>query len=284
MSYSDGAEVQHGRPVVARDHYCIPPLERLNLQLLLELIEDKRYFVLHAPRQTGKTSTLLALRDLLDSGAEGNFRCVYVNVEAAQALREDVRRAIRVILGELASRARSAGDEFLYGAWPDIAATFGEGALAEALTRWCENNAAPVVLLIDEIDTLIGDTLIAVLRQLRARYDRRPEGFPQSVVLCGVRDVRDYRIQSSAENTAIAGGSAFNVRAESLRLGDFTEAGGARAAGPAHPGDGPIVHPGGPGDGLAADPWAAVAGERSLPPRLLRRRAGPRPIQSHCRR
>ena len=211
-------------PVVARDHYCIPPLERLNLPSILELIGDKRYFVLHAPRQTGKTSVLLALRDLLNSGGAGDFRCVYVNVEAAQAVREDVRRAMEVILGELASRARSAGDEFLYDAWPDILAIFGDGALAEALTRWCENTAAPVVLLIDEIDTLIGDTLIAVLRQLRARYDRRPESFPQSVVLCGVRDVRDYRIQSRAENAAVAGGSAFNVRAESLRLGDFTEA------------------------------------------------------------
>ena len=186
-------------PVVAQDHYCIPPLERLNLPSILELIGDKRYLVLHAPRQTGKTSALLALRDLLNSGGAGDFRCVYVNVEAAQAVREDVRRAMQVILGELASRARSAGDEFLYDAWPDILATFGDGALAEALTRWCENTAAPVVLLIDEIDTLIGDTLIAVLRQLRARYDRRPESFPQSVVLCGVRDVRDYRIQSTAE-------------------------------------------------------------------------------------
>ena len=210
-------------PVVPQRHYCIPPLERVDLAAVLELIADRRYFVLHAPRQTGKTSTLLALRDLLHSGAEGDFRCVYVNVEAAQAMREDVGRAMRVILGELASRARSGGDEFLYAEWPDILATFGEGALAEALTRWCEAAAAPVVLLIDEIDSLIGDTLIAVLRQLRGRYDRRPASFPQSVVLCGVRDVRDYRIRSSAENTAIAGGSAFNVRAESLRLGDFTE-------------------------------------------------------------
>ena len=44
------------------------------------------------------------------------------------------------------------------------------------------------------------------------------------MALCGVRDVRDYRIRSSAENAVIAGGSAFNIRAESLRLGDFTEA------------------------------------------------------------
>ena len=36
--------------------------------------------------------------------------------------------------------------------------------------------------------------------------------------------MRDYRIRSSAENAVIAGGSAFDVRAESLRLGDFSEA------------------------------------------------------------
>ena len=45
--------------VVRQDHYCIPPLERVDLGEILELIRDKRYVVLHAPRQTGKTSTLL---------------------------------------------------------------------------------------------------------------------------------------------------------------------------------------------------------------------------------
>ena len=80
------------------------------------------------------------------------------------------------------------------------------------------------MLLIDEIDSLVGDTLISVLRQLRAGYDQRPEGFPQSVALCGVRDVRDYRIRSGSENAAVAGGSVFNIRAGSLRLEGFTEA------------------------------------------------------------
>ena len=212
-------------PVVAEDHYCVPPLERVDLDEVLELVRDKRYFVLHAPRQTGKTSVLLALRDLLNSGAAGGFRCVYVNVEAAQAAREHVEHAMRAILSALASRARSLGDGFLYGTWPGILATSGpHDALGEALTRWCEADPKPLVLLIDEIDALIGDTLIAVLRQLRAGYDRRPGGFPQSVALCGVHDVRDYRIRSRAENAAVAGGSAFNVRAGSLRLGDFTQA------------------------------------------------------------
>ena len=142
---------------------------------------------------------------------------------------------MRIILGELASRAYSLGDEFLYAAWPDILATFGDGAFGEALTRWCEADPRPLVLLVDEIDTLIGDTLISVLRQLRARHDRRPRSFPQSVVLCGVRDVRDYRIHSRSENAAITGGSAFNIKAESLRLGDFTLSRGGTRCSPSTP-------------------------------------------------
>ena len=78
-------------PVVPADHYCIPPLERLDLDVIRELVRDKRYFVLHAPRQTGKTSALLALRDLLNSGVWGGYRCVYVNVEGGQAMRDLAR-------------------------------------------------------------------------------------------------------------------------------------------------------------------------------------------------
>ena len=108
------------------------------------LIRDKRYFVLHAPRQTGKTSALLALRDLLN--AEGAYRCVYVNIEGAQAMREDVERAMQVILGELASWARTTlGDEFLDAIWFDIWAKYGPGALGEALTRWSEADPTPLV-------------------------------------------------------------------------------------------------------------------------------------------
>jgi len=61
-----------------------------------------------------------------------------------------------------------------------------------------------------------------VLRQLRAGYTNRPSQFPSTIVLCGVRDVRDYRIHSDQEKTVITGGSAFNIKAESLRLGNFS--------------------------------------------------------------
>ena len=56
-------------PVRADRDYQIAPLSRIDLEEVLGLIRDEKYFVLHAPRQTGKTSVLLALRDLLNGGA-----------------------------------------------------------------------------------------------------------------------------------------------------------------------------------------------------------------------
>ena len=210
-------------PIIPEDHYRIPPLERWDLEHILTLIRNKRYFVLHAPRQSGKTTGLLALRDLLNSGEAGDYRCVYANVETGQVAREDVAQAVHGVLEELADRARTTLRDEVPGRFlPEAMAGVPTRALGRMLTHWSEADPKPLVLLIDEIDTLIGDSLISVLRQLRANYDQRPQHFPQSVVLCGVRDVRDYRIRSGSTNELVLGGSAFNIKDKSLRLGDFT--------------------------------------------------------------
>jgi hypothetical protein len=208
-------------PVKCDIHYCLPPLERLDLPEVLRLIDQQKYFVLHAPRQTGKTSCLLALRDYLNE--RDQYRSVYVNVEVGQAARENVDDAMRAILSALGSWARiSLGDVFVHSIWPEVLTrSGGNAALGEVLSRWAEHSPQPLVLFVDEIDALVGDTLISVLRQLRAGYASRPTHFPQTVILCGVRDVRDYRIHSDRDKAIITGGSAFNIKAESLRLGDF---------------------------------------------------------------
>ncbi|MFZ1709432.1 MAG: AAA-like domain-containing protein [Anaerolineae bacterium] len=210
-------------PVNCEDHYCLPPLERFDLADILSLIEQKKYFVLHAPRQTGKTSALLALMEHLNR--RGPYRALYANLEVGQSAREDIAAAMRAIVNEIASRARDFLDEpFLKTIAQEVLQESGpHSALGEILTRWAERSMQPLVLLLDEVDALVGDTLIAVLRQLRAGYDKRPSHFPSTVVLCGVRDVRDYRIHSSQSQTIITGGSAFNIKAVSLRLGDFTQ-------------------------------------------------------------
>ena len=213
-------------PIRPALHYHIPPLDRIALPEVLEMIREERYFVLHAPRQTGKTTALLALRDLLNGNEAGEYRCAYINVESAQTAREDVGRAMGAIASEIVREARYTLND---PATAEAAAALDttrrpDAALGNLLEAWARAAPSPLVLLIDEIDAMVGDSLVSVLRQLRAGYVRRPEGFPQSVVLCGVRDVRDYRIRAGSEKEVITGGSAFNIKARSLRMGDFGRA------------------------------------------------------------
>ena len=211
-------------PSVAGDHYRVDPLIRINLAEILSLIESKRYFVLHAPRQTGKTTCLISLMKYLNT--QGRYRAIYANIETAQTARNDVSQGIRTVCSSVASSLRMhLRDATTADAWPGIFNENGHNAaLLELLRRWTQNDPArPTVLFLDEIDALVGDTLISVLRQLRSGYNDRPDNFPTSVILCGVRDVRDYRIHTGG-GEIITGGSAFNVKAKSLRLGNFSQA------------------------------------------------------------
>jgi hypothetical protein len=211
-------------PSVAGKHYCIDPLSRIDLDEILSLIEAERYFVLHAPRQTGKTTCLLALMKYLNE--QGHYRAVYANIESAQTARNDVSRGLRTVCSSIASSLRMhLGDTFTADAMLDIFNNHGpDYALIELLRAWTlADPSRPTVLLLDEIDALVGDTLISVLRQIRSGYTDRPVYFPTAIILCGVRDVRDYRIHSGG-GEIISGGSAFNIKAESIRLGNFTPA------------------------------------------------------------
>jgi len=201
-------------PVNRPNHYKLDPLTRFNLEEIMELIKAEKYFILHAPRQTGKTSSMLALRDYLNNS--GDYNAIYMNVEVGQAARNNIESGIAAIVSEFANRVenRKIYDEF--------SKIDPNDALNSALKYLCENSEKPVVLFIDEIDALVGDTLISVLRQIRAGYDKRPAQFPVSIILCGVRNIQDYRIHRTGEDI-ITGGSAFNIKAKSLKLGNFSQ-------------------------------------------------------------
>jgi hypothetical protein len=210
-------------PIKKDLHYFIDPLQRWDMAHVLELIEQQKYFVLHAPRQTGKTSALLALRDFLN--ASGQYEALYANVEPAQAARAQYDAAIKTIVDILVQKHATATGSTELDTYRKTNLQVAEGwgnALANLLRHWANTATKPVVLLLDEVDALVGDALISVLRQIRAGYPERPDYFPGTIILCGVRDVRDYRIRSSESGDIITGGSAFNIKAESLRLGDFS--------------------------------------------------------------
>ncbi len=90
------------------------------------------------------------------------------------------------------------------------------------LTDWARNCSLPIVLLVDEIDSLYDDVLVSVRRQLRDGFQFRPDAFPSSVALVGLRDVREYKEKVRENDKSIGSGSRFNVKAESLRISNFT--------------------------------------------------------------
>ncbi len=210
-------------PVNRPDHYKVDPLSRWNLDEIISLINQEKYFILHAPRQTGKTSSMLALRDYLN--AEGKYLSEYVNIEPAQAARNNVAGGLHAILGLLSENIKKhivSMNNYDPDYWKNIIKEHSEYEYLTAYLAYISQcSSKPFVLFIDEIDALVGDTLVSVLRQIRSGYDKRPAAFPSTIVLCGVRDIQDYRIHRSNEDI-ITGGSAFNIKAESLRLGNFT--------------------------------------------------------------
>ncbi|MEV0823378.1 ATP-binding protein [Nonomuraea rubra] len=180
-----------------------------------------RYVMLRAPRQTGKTTTMRALASELT--ASGEYAALKFSCERTTAMGDDYAAAEEILLHSFREAAECSGwpEELLPpDPWPQVTSGSRFGA---ALSEWCRRCPRRVVLFLDEIDALQGDSLINILSQLRDGRNAGSEGrpFPASVVLCGLRDLRDYEIaggRAGRSNPA----SPFNIITDSLRLGDFT--------------------------------------------------------------
>ncbi|WP_433441188.1 ATP-binding protein [Nonomuraea sp. CA-141351] len=207
-------------PCDPRRHYMLRPTPQL--QQVRKLIERDRYFVLHAPRQTGKTTILDTLAS--DLTAEGDIVALSFSCERAKVFSDDIAATEAILLDSLRETADLSGwpDELLPpDSWPEGQAGTRFG---KALSEWCRRCPRRVVLFLDDFDALQGTSLISILGQLRHGYNARHKGhpFPASMVLCGLRDLRDYKVASGSDPARLSPASSFNILADSLRLGDFT--------------------------------------------------------------
>jgi hypothetical protein len=199
-------------------HYMVPPLPRVPEAHGLAM--GGGYFVLHAPRQSGKTTFLRAFAKQLTG--EGVVTALYATCEAASASGDDAVAAQEIIVRELTAEAEAVLAPELRP--PPFTPPSVQTRLRDFLRAWCEHSPRKLVLLLDEIDAVRGESLNAVLRQLRAGFADRPTRAPWSVMLCGLRDVRDYEMASGGDATRLGTASPFNVKVESLRLEGFDEA------------------------------------------------------------
>ncbi len=209
-------------PIVEKYHYFLP--HRLRWDELQKYIDRMYYFVLHAPRQSGKTTEIQAFIKHLNH--HGTYWALYINIESAQAARDNVEKALLSIVEEIADAVAHQLPE-----QNELASHIREmikihpitlNLLLNALRFLSQSAKKPIALFIDEIDALIGDSLLSVLRQLRTGFNQRPERYPQSVCLIGLRDVRDYRVWSKEQGYYVSTSSPFNIKAVSLTLTNFT--------------------------------------------------------------
>lgn len=201
-------------------HYLLPPLARL--PELKRLIDQRGYFVIHAPRQTGKTTAMMTLAQELT--ASGEYTAIVLSMETGAAYPHDSEQAQKYILRDWVLTTKVVlPPELQPPKLADIQAEMGllEVDLKVMLQGWVFASARPLVIFLDEIDSLEDETLITVLRQLRSGYPHRPHGFPHSLALIGVRDVRDYKV-ASGSSPRLRTASPFNIKIESLTLGNFT--------------------------------------------------------------
>ncbi len=209
-------------PVDPERHYFIP--KRLDWDQLSTLLDDRQYFVLHAPRQSGKTTAIEEFIRHLNG--DSKYQALYVNIEPAQAMRDNVEKALMSIVDLIKNKLayEHKNSELIVSLLDQMIRqpTITANLLFNALQAWAEASPKKIVLFIDEIDSLVGDSLLSVLRQIRAGFTQRPDRFPQSICLIGLRDVRDYKIWTKEHGIFVSTSSPFNIKAESLTLSNFT--------------------------------------------------------------
>jgi hypothetical protein len=206
-------------PCNSAEHYMIDAATRL--QGVEELIDDKKYFVIHAARQSGKTTYLKDLANRLN--AEGNYYALWCSLENTQNIIEP-EEGITEIVKKIKNQIRISNIPHKTEFAKDADYSDYTNVLNMELTLFCMLLDKPLVILFDEVDCLSEGTLISFLRQLRDGYNSRPEQtFVHSLALVGMLNIRDYKARVRPESATLGSASPFNIIKKSLTIQNFTK-------------------------------------------------------------
>jgi hypothetical protein len=205
-------------PCNSSEHYMLDPLRNFNQQLT-DLIDSKQYFVIHAARQSGKTTLLLNFADKIN--AEGKCHALYCSLEGVQSFTEP-ERGIPEIVKKIESYIKTQGLPPGFAKDADYSSI--SSVLNVSLVDYCRSLDKPLIVFFDEADCLGNGTLITFLRQLREGFVSRARvPFVHSLALVGMRNIRDYRARIRPDSETLGSSSPFNIVTESLNLGNFSK-------------------------------------------------------------
>ena len=209
-------------PCFPDEHYMLPALERL--PGIMGIVEQKSYFVLHAARQSGKTTVLKAL--VRELNEQGKMNALYFTVETVQRF-TDPRDGIPKIVESMRNAVlrhplfkdlvRDPDSEI-----PALRPPPPGLDVKAFLSLLSEKSEKPLAVFFDEVDCLSDDTLVTFLRQLRDGYVTRDAApFPASIALVGMRDIRDYKARIRPDGQTLGDASPFNIIKRDLTISNF---------------------------------------------------------------
>ncbi|MDR1608078.1 MAG: AAA-like domain-containing protein, partial [Deltaproteobacteria bacterium] len=202
-------------PCVPSKHYMLPVLPRQ--EDVDEMIQGGYYFVLHAPRQSGKTTYLLDIVNKINN--EGQYYALYCSLEALDKLYER-KPAIDEILNQIFISLRSSNIKNYGRLLSKFKPPIGFSVTTNIklfLNYLCEKLNKELIIFFDEADCLTEEPLVTFLRQIRQGYNTRSSlnsKFPRSLALVGIRDIRDYLTQIRPEEASRGLASPFNIKKE----------------------------------------------------------------------
>ncbi|ETR70627.1 MAG: hypothetical protein OMM_03106 [Candidatus Magnetoglobus multicellularis str. Araruama] len=206
-------------PCNSAKHFMLPTEKRC--KGIMTLIDHEAYFVIHAARQSGKTTLI---RDLVNKiNKEGNYYALYCSLESAHKVKEPekgIPGIVKIIKRYIGINPLFQNFSFAINADYDDYMN----VLVSSLNSFSRDLDKPLVILFDEIDCLENGTLIAFLRQLRDGYINRDMApFVHAIGLIGMRNIRDYKVKIREETETLGSASPFNIVKKSMTLKNFTE-------------------------------------------------------------
>jgi hypothetical protein len=196
---------------VPKLHYMVDTTPQINQ--IIELVNQGKYFTINRSRQFGKTTTLFLLRNKLSDRylvAQTSFEGIDTNTFHDQALftATFIRRLQRSLKTD-----ESAVSSLV--ALADQLNPQNIEELGEFISSFCAASEKAVVLMIDEVDkTADNQIFLDFLGMLRDKYLLRQQGDDeptfQSVILAGVHDIKNMKNKIRSRALEPTGEKSYN--------------------------------------------------------------------------
>ncbi|MDR1297557.1 MAG: hypothetical protein LBO05_09345, partial [Deltaproteobacteria bacterium] len=207
------------------EHYMLPVLPRL--PVVSKMIEANKYFILHAPRQSGKTTCLQFLTEKINR--DNNYYAFKCSLASLRNV-TDEDKGMNIVVAQINRAMEKSTVKAIkekanaYNSLPAMAETCTK--VQKILNQLCVDLDKNLVVFFDEADCLVGPSLICFLTQIRdgfiERYESIDSKFPQSLALVGMSNIRDYLTSNHPETEGYHQASPFNIVSERLTLANFT--------------------------------------------------------------